>query len=218
MEEYCKINTIWKRDNWGKILVGQYSTPEIEFLADNEWCFTEKVDGTNIRIMWDGETVRFGGRTDAAQIPATLVAVLQSKFPAEKMRMNFNGPACLYGEGYGAKIQAGGGNYKSDGQDFVLFDVKVGPWWLNRDDVFAAGANLGISVVPVVGRGTLGTMAEVVSQGLGSSWGNFKAEGIVARPSVAMFSRRGERIIAKLKTKDFKQNKNIAVATAENRI
>ena len=36
-----------------------------------------------------------------------------------------DGAAVLYGEGYGAKIQKGGGNYRAD-QDFVLFDVRVG--------------------------------------------------------------------------------------------
>lgn len=27
---------------------------EFDYLKDNTWIFTEKVDGTNIRIMWDG--------------------------------------------------------------------------------------------------------------------------------------------------------------------
>ena len=34
-------------------------------------------------------------------------------------------------------------------------------------------------------------------------WGEFQAEGIVARPRVTLFSRNGERIITKVKCRDF---------------
>ena len=41
----------------------------------------------------------------------------------------------LYGEGYGARIQKGGGKYLAKSCDFVLFDVKIGDWWLRREAV-----------------------------------------------------------------------------------
>ena len=110
MKEYHKIQTVFKRDpkNRNKTLLeGQFSTPEFEYLKDNTWVFTEKVDGTNIRIMWDGKNITFGGRTDNAQIPATLYERLSNMF-AEGFEGIIDGPACLYGEGYGAKIQKGG--------------------------------------------------------------------------------------------------------------
>jgi hypothetical protein len=40
--------------------------------------------------------------------------------------------------------------------------------------------------------------------GLKSQWGDFEAEGIVARPKVDLFDRGGNRIICKIKGKDFK--------------
>ena len=34
-------------------------------------------------------------------------------------------------------------------------------------------------------------------------WGDFIAEGIVARPKVTLFTRKGERLITKIKHRDF---------------
>lgn len=205
MNEYHKIQTVWLRDPATKhktLLEGQWATPEFEYLRDNTWVFTEKVDGTNIRVMWDGERVTFGGKTDRAQLPAKLVTRLEERFPAALLASTFDGPACLYGEGYGPGIQKGGGNYRAD-QDFVLFDVLVGAWWLQQRDVSEVAANLEIDAVPIVGKGTLSEMIEVVQARRPSNWGDFPAEGIVARPMVELVARNGHRIITKLKAKDF---------------
>ena len=47
MNQYHKINTIFKRDmtNNGKMIIGNFALPEIEYLKNNKWIFTEKVDG-----------------------------------------------------------------------------------------------------------------------------------------------------------------------------
>ena len=34
-----------------KFILGEWTTPELKYLKDNQWVFTEKIDGTNIRIM-----------------------------------------------------------------------------------------------------------------------------------------------------------------------
>jgi hypothetical protein len=54
MKEYHKIQTVFKRDpsnNYKTLLEGEFAIPEFGYLQDNEWVFTEKVDGTNIRVM-----------------------------------------------------------------------------------------------------------------------------------------------------------------------
>ena len=208
MKQYHKIHTVFKRDmeNNGKTLLeGQYSLPEFEFLANNRWVFTEKVDGTNIRIKWDGDNVQFGGKTDNASIPAKLVERLRECFPDDSaFKSSFSDcdvGVCLYGEGYGPKIQSGG-NYRTD-QDFVLFDVRVGDWWLQRVDVEDVAAKMSLDIVPILGDGTLAECIETVRGGFNSTWGEFPAEGIVARPSTELFSRGGNRIITKIKCRDF---------------
>jgi len=112
----------------------------------------------------------------------------------------------LYGEGYGPKIQKGGGNYRQD-QDFVLFDIKIGDWWLQRTDVEDIARKLNIDIVPIIGIGTLPDMVQKVRNGFNSAWSTtkltFKAEGIVARPEVELKTRSGHRVITKIKHKDF---------------
>lgn len=215
MKEYHKIQTVYLRDpetNFKRLLMGEYALPAFEYLAKNKWVFTEKVDGTNIRVMCsnyqeNGKTygVMFGGKTDAAQIPAKLVSRLEELFHADEQRVRlaemFPSGACLYGEGYGAKIQSGG-NYRPD-QSFVLFDVKVGDWWLERHNIEDVAGKLGLEIAPIIGDGTLDEMVEMTRAGFHSTWGPFTAEGIVARPSCELVTRNGHRIITKIKHADF---------------
>lgn len=210
MKKYHKIQTVFKRDPETKfktLLEGQFSLPEFEYLAENEWIYTEKVDGTNTRIMFDGEKITFGGKSDNSQIPSKLLNNLNELFlPRLELFKSFFGiecNVCLYGEGYGKGIQAAGKNY-SEEQKFVLFDVNIGGWWLKSDDVEDIARKLLIDIVPVIGSGTLYKMIEDVRSGIVSDWGDFKAEGIVARPKVELKTRDGHRIITKLKCRDFR--------------
>lgn len=235
METYHKIQTLFKRDldgsltgQKGKMIFGEWTTPELEYLADNKWEFTEKVDGTNIRIGWGYDagsrykTVKFGGRSDRAIIPEPLMRYLEETFTVTAFDDAFpnadSNEITLFGEGYGPGIQ-NGGLYRND-QSFVLFDVKVGPWWLLRKDVDDIADKLSIDSVPVLGYGSLddaiswvapkyrragsGAYRLGLTHPMRSTWGDFTAEGIVARPTVPMFSRGGARIITKIKEVDFR--------------
>ena len=206
MKEYHKIQTLFLRDpetKYKTLLMGEWAKSEFEYLAENEWVFTEKVDGTNIRVMFDGEKITFGGKTDGAQLPAKLVEHLNGLFlpQIDNFKVRFPDGVCLYGEGYGAGIQSGG-NY-CNVQEFVIFDIRIGDWWLIRDDVEDIAEELDCCAVPIVGHGMLSYMVDLVRKGFESAWGTFTAEGIVARPMIELKSRNGERIITKLKYKDF---------------
>ncbi len=211
-DEYQKINSVYKRDERGRFIDGIWACPEFGYLADLPWRWTEKVDGTNVRVIFEhtaqnAPTVRFGGRTDNAQMPVTLIDRLGEIFNAGDLEAAFpdSQTATLYGEGYGAKIQKGGGNYIADGCDFILFDVKVGDWWLMPDAVADVAAKLTLSRVPEVGTMTLQAAIERVRDGgLTSFWPNVRAEGLVGTPLVPLHNRKGERIIAKVKGRDFR--------------
>lgn len=220
MKQYHKIQTIFKRDMSQKkapIIIGDYSEPEFEYLKDNVWTFDEKVDGTNIRIMYTGAGVAFGGKTDNAQMLVFLLYKLQELFEGTEKRKIFkelfekpdeNGDisepqVCLYGEGYGAKIQKGGGNYIRDGVSFVLFDVNINGMWLKREDVEEIAKSFSLTVTPILGEGTLTEAVEMTKKGFKSQWGDFIAEGLILRPKVPLFNRRGNRVITKIKHKDF---------------
>jgi len=205
MTEYHKIQTVYKREpeKPRKIIEGQFSLPEFEYLKDCSWEGTEKINGMNVRIVWQDGKVLFQGKTDNAMMPPKLLIRLAELFPVAHFKhLYLDTPMCLYGEGYGTKIQSGG-KYKSDGVDFVLFDIKIGDYWLERKNIMDIAGRLGIDIVPVVYLGKLLGAIEMVKSGLTSLWGDFPAEGMVLRPTVELFSRRGDRIITKIKHKDF---------------
>ena len=209
-KEYNKIPNIFKREEFGnnKLIEGQYSIPELEYLSNSQWIWTEKVDGTNIRIIWDGHEVTFGGRTSKAQIPAHLVNRLNELFSGTNKEEIFeqhfgDTPVILFGEGYGEKIQKGGGLYGS--VDFILFDVFCNGVWLRRDDVEDIAKYFEIKVVPIVGRGDLKEAVEYIRNHPQSFLKNDELEGIVCRPSIELNDRRGNRIIVKIKCRDFQK-------------
>ena len=130
MREYPKIETIFSRDTEGtkKLIFGTYRDETVKYIRFNDWQFTEKIDGTNISVEWDGHAVSFHGRIERAQIPKHLLEYLEKTFlttEAEELFEQTYGDknVILYGEGYGAKIQ-NGGNYRSD-VSFILFDVLI---------------------------------------------------------------------------------------------
>lgn len=208
--EYVKIPNIFKREEYGnnKLIEGEYSTPELNVLKDIYWRWTEKVDGTNIRVMWDGHSVTFGGRTDKAQIPAHLVNRLNELFGGTNKEELFEQkfgetPVILFGEGYGEKIQKGGGLYGP--VNFILFDVFCGGMWLRRIDVQDIADTFQISTVPIVGGGTLERAVEYIKTHPKSILREYEMEGIVCRPCVELNDRRGNRIIVKIKCRDFQK-------------
>jgi len=209
--EYHKILTIFKRDPATKhrtLLMGEWACPEFEYLAECEWIYTEKIDGTNMRVYWDGTRFRYAGRTDNAQIPTFLLDKMAERFEAHKKTLEEIAPdgIVLYGEGYGAKIQKGGGNYIPGGVDFILFDVRCGDWWLKREDVEDVATKLGLRIVPIIGTGPLKGAIRYAEEGFASRIAQVvgtKAEGLVMRPDVELFGRNGKRVIAKIKSKDF---------------
>ena len=209
MREYHKIETVFNRSTDGdkRLIWGDYRNETVEYLANNIWQFTEKIDGTNIRIHWDGHNVEIGGRTDRAQIPKHLMDYLSATFLTPEVEELFEQTygekdVMLFGEGYGAKIQ-NGGDYRSD-VSFILFDVLIGDNWQSREWVEATAKMFGIDVVPIVLEGTIGDGIDYVMQHNNSTIGKAVMEGVVGRPKVEMKDRLGNRIIVKIKWKDFK--------------
>lgn len=214
-KKYQKINTIYKRDSRGKI------TDE---MVDNARLFenliyegTEKIDGTNIRvefIQYDNhQLIEFGGRTDKAQIPKGLLEYLEVTFTVNRLQNMFGEDSIhiiLYGEGYGAKIQKGGGLYRKD-QGFILFDVdvKMGDGnfiALSQENVEDIAKKADIPFSPVVFRGTIPEAIEFVKNGQMSvvSEEEKVAEGIVLKQENGLRTRMGSRLMFKVKIKDFK--------------
>lgn len=105
--EYPKIETLFVRDD---------ETHKVTDVIRNRvygiiktWHWTEKIDGTNIRLVWDKEKMTIAGRTDNASIPAKLIDYINSAVKLDYLKEAFaNSTLVVYGEGFGAGIQRGG--------------------------------------------------------------------------------------------------------------
>jgi len=220
--KYPKINSIFKRGDTGDF-IPEYSEPAFEFLSNNEWVGTEKVDGTNIRItvtpLVEGEAAHYdiAGRTNDARIPDNVMLLFETEIK-RKLRIDqvlgvfpkfFDmQPITFYGEAYGKGIQSAGKRYRPDGTvGFILFDIKIGQLWLERHNLVSIASEFGLDVAPVVFRGTLHQAIDYISTKPPSliSKTPMPMEGLVLQPSIPLMNRRGDRIITKFKVNDLKK-------------
>ena len=212
MHKYTKIETVFSRDMEGtkKLIPHKYRNETVEFLKDNLWQFTEKIDGTNIGIYWDGHNVNFQGRTEKAQIPKHLLSRLEEMFGGTVNEELFEeifgeNEVILFGEGYGYKIQ-NGGKYLPNEVSFILFDVYFpnSNIWLKRNDIEDVAKKFGIDAVPIVLEGTILDAIRFIKENPDSTIGTAKMEGVVGKPKVNLRERNGKRVICKIKYEDFK--------------
>jgi hypothetical protein len=86
----------------------------------------------------------------------------------------------------------------------------LGGYWLDYKTIREVADRLGIEVVPLMKYCDIMEAVEYVRYGFNSTvalaHGNtgVPAEGLVGRPAIAMYTSMGNRIITKLKTRDFK--------------
>ena len=213
--EYPKINTIFERDGETHKITEKVCRPEFDLIK--YWQVQEKIDGTNIGIGFindiEGGKVWVQGRTNNANIPSDLFNFVKDKFTVEAFKKNFptlraGEKVILYGEGCGAGVQKGGGNYGKE-KHFILFDVLVGTWWLTSDNVADVSEKFEISMVPIVmHKGTTPDIIEYVKSMPKSIYAQFKGgdtvmEGVVCKTEPRLFMRDGAPLIWKLKVRDF---------------
>ena len=209
MKEYQKINNIFKFDEKYRTIVGMTDTYNV--LRNIAWIGTEKVDGTNIRIYWDGHKIQIAGRTEKSQIPEHLMNYLSNLFLTQEMEYVFEQmfgekETYLFGEGYGYKIQANGDEYFEDRKSvgFILFDVNIDGFDLSRDNVNDIAEKLGLKSVPVVFRGTLDDAIKFVKKHNVSTLGNgsHEMEGLVLQPVIQLYDYKHKLIKCKCKYAD----------------
>ena len=94
------------------------------------------------------------------------------------------------------------------GKSEAFFDVKIGNVWLTREACEDIAARLGIKIVPLIGEMSIPEAIEFVKVGFKSRIAenkDYDAEGLVLKAPLGLLDRRGERIITKIKTCDFRQ-------------
>ncbi len=213
---YHKINAPYKRwqknlhtqdmlpegTNYGDFKIGEFASEEFEYLFNNDWIWSEKLDGTNIRIYINNDSFDIKGRSDNADIPAELGNWILTWYNNNKAELHKQFPegVILYGEGVGSKIQKGG---LFGEQHFKLFDIYIDSFWLKKDVVAAIGKQFNLDT-PEYWIGSIQDAINKVKTEPTSSFGNFTIEGYVGQPTIRLANAKNERIITKIKVKDFK--------------
>lgn len=226
MHEYGKTENVFTRNpDTHKLNVGELRVPEFDQIKT--WLVTEKIDGTNMRVLLryvsdDNEgtvSIEVRGRSDRANTPhdlkdwitntlhentAGLFAYIES--------LTGNDPnigVCFYGEGYGPGIQQGGGY--APRKEMRIFDVTTtdletgGVWWRPWSEVERAAEFCGIKTVPLLERAeTLDSIVENIEGGFHSQLSSsVQAEGVVCRTDPYLFTWDHKRVMFKAKVKDF---------------
>ncbi len=224
---FPKIDSIYKRYIRGDdipegskvndLIIGEYSKEEYSTLKENDWVWTEKIDGMNCRIICDPEYVNrkgvvsynvlLQGRENNSMFPSGLVERFINWRDAELKNIaeDFPDGAVFYGEGVGPDIQ--GNKYEEFG--IIIFDIKVGKWWIKALDVNPIAAKYNLrSPIPFVA--TIKQVIENVeiSPCPTSRYTSFGIEGFVGKPLGGLMDRGGDRIITKIKVKDFTKENN----------
>lgn len=203
--KYQKIPNLFQIDLKSKHYDGdKYDNEYLDwvFNSTSKLWVAEKLDGTNIRVCWDGYNISFKGRTDEAQIPDFLLSKLNEMFDCKDTvfeRLFGEKQVVLFGEGIGFKIQ----NSKLDTNDFVLFDVSVNGTYIAKvESLQGIAKEFDIPIVEY----KQATLDEVLLQCVQRK--NTKSEivqntfeGYVVRPLVALYDNQGHRITAKIKAK-----------------
>ena len=234
MKSYHSIETVFVRDKETNLLqFGEIRIPVNNFIP--EWTVSEKIDGTNIRVIVTLAGIEIRGRTDNATIHPELIKAIEALFDHGKLIEYFTAyrgkdlpeqwSVTFYGEGYGAGIQKGG--CYSDVKRFRCFDLLLGEsWWTSDIEMRRICAVLNIPVAPFLGnfcwipesRTALlemfpNGMSVVAFEDIGRD--DVLPEGVVAKPLVPLFDTHGDRVMWKLTFREFdKQPRNVKKAVA----
>jgi len=181
-----------------------YRSQLLAYLAELPWSYTRKIDGANLRVQWDGEQVLWNGKSNNFNCGATLTEYMNSTFIEEIFEEKFgrDKKVLLFGEHMGPKVQ--GNELGLDKDTFVLFDVNINGTWLAEENVQEIAKYFDIpTVVDFMPEGLaepkpLRELINRVANGDFKEW-----EGIVATPLVELRDQAGQRVVVKIKNKDY---------------
>jgi len=216
MEKYHKIETLYEFDiKAGKFKYGTFYNKTVELLKDFQWVYTEKIDGMNLRLIWDGYKLSYMGRTDTSEFSKVQKAWIEANIATSMVeqaieQMFKENAIIIFGEFHGNSINSGYGYSKE--YQFKVFDVLVSisekpitRKYVSRDIVQSIAADLGFDTVPVIFRGTIAEAVQYVKDTQKSTFSDATLEGLVGVPVGDMLDSNGERIIVKIKRRDIQE-------------
>lgn len=232
MHYYPKILAPFKRETNKSKYVNEslWSKPEFKMLKDVEWVWTAKADGTSIKLYWNGDKVQFFGHTDKSQLSKLTLDYLNKTFGTPEAESVFeslygSNEVNVYGEFCSKEMNE---DYGHQNGMFYVFDVQnatSGKWW-DRNSVVEFADSFDIQAVPIMLKGTIDKAVSFVRLA-NRTWNkdfktsyfisnkeksylvdcpfseSAKLEGLVGRLPYELLDANGERIITKVKCKDY---------------
>lgn len=200
--KYHKIGKLLL-DDGGRLFCDHLGGASIEYIGSLIFDFSEKVNGTNIGINWDG-SIKIEGRTENADLRFDLMSHLNELFKGKEELFNKKfgiKSVVIYGEGYGSAI-SDCRKYSKEPR-FIVFDVCIEGVFLERKNVEEIAKFFGLNVVPIVFTGTLREGIEFIKNKCFSVLAEeeVEMEGLVACPKIRLYDVNGNRIMVKLKRK-----------------
>lgn len=211
MKTFEKIPTLFRFDqSTKKFIFNNFHDRNVELLQHHHWMFTEKIDGTNFRLHWDGYGISYAGRTDAATFSKEQLAFIEARLADDNTetvieQLFKEKRVTVYGELYGKNIQKVGSLY---GPEYAIkvFDVCVDDVFLERTNMVEVCQAVGFEAVPVLLTGTIHDGIKYVLSNEKSSFSAAPLEGLVGKPLGDFRSRTGNRIMVKIKSADLKKS------------
>lgn len=212
--KYSKFKSPFVKDSKFK------NTKELsQILPKGRWIKTEKIDGTNIRIILtkkdeEGERkVIIGSRKlllNPLDKTSNQYIDCLKEVNLHKLKEYFNdmdSTITIYGEGCGAGVQKGG--IYSPKKDYRVFDIKIGNTYQDWEYVEKVCIDNQLNIVPVNSEVEEITYEEcleslnkfqdtMIKDGTGG-----KPEGLVYKFEPVLLNKYGERLIFKIKHRDF---------------
>ena len=210
MDKYPKISTLFPFNKEIKKFDSTkgFANENVGFLVHHTWLWSEKIDGTNVRIHWDGYNLSYKGRKDNSEFSAEqdefLAVEIANMDLGQLIEQTFGEKEVyIFGELHGKNIQKAGPLY-SDQYQFRVFDMKVNGIWINRLVKLEEIANgiLGLEVAPLILVGTIDDAIRHVKVNTKSTFSDAPLEGLVGVPMGGLLDNQGRRIAVKVKKRD----------------
>lgn len=197
-----KTKTLFQRDDKFKVIPG-YLT-DVRYGLINKWLLTEKMDGTSVILSTKNRGYSFHGRTAKSQFTPAMQQFLdyEAQSAANNLYHSMVDEADIYAELYGEGIQ--GNPHGVDGMHLRVFDVRIGGFWLDYENMCDVAEKAGLRTVRYMGICDIPTAVDFVrSRQIGTIGRTDYVEGVVARTALNLYDNQGNRLTWKLKRKDF---------------
>jgi len=229
--KFPKIQTLWKRNDSGLIIPGEYSEPEFENMK--KWAVSEKLDGMNCRIFIgynamdknsnykefdiEGYKIFLKGKTDNAELNEDIMDNLEKEFKKniniDKLKELYeqDTKVILYGELVGDKAQKNSWKYvrkenEKQKNEVILFDVFINGWWFDPDKLKEFSDSLGFRCVEYEIMDEQQIIKFVKKKPKSKmAVTDRRIEGIVAKSYPLVLFRRGNPVVFKLKVSDYEK-------------